>query len=88
MEEIRSIVARFPQRELEIRRRCSHDAHFRSVCADYEEAAMALRYWQERAREGARESDQRVSEYASLLGELEAEILSQLDHPPSKTRCA
>jgi hypothetical protein len=79
MEEIRSIVDRFPQRELDIRRRCSHDAHFRSVCTDYEEAAMALRYWQK----AAGESDRKVEEYTQFLGELETEILAQLDRPPS-----
>ena len=44
MECVRSIVARFPQREFDIRRRCALDAQFKSVCADYEEAAAAFRY--------------------------------------------
>jgi len=79
MEEIRSIVARFPQRALDIRRRCSRDARFRSVCVDYEEAAAALRHWRQVAKEG----DRKVEEYAQFLGELEAEILGQLDRPPS-----
>ena len=39
VEEIGSIIARFPQRELEIRRRCGQDPRFASVCKDYEEAA-------------------------------------------------
>lgn len=73
----RSIVARLPQRELDIRRRCASDAHFRSVCADYEEALMALRYWQKVVVEG----DQKVAEYLNFLDELEAEILEQLDRP-------
>ncbi len=79
MEEIRSIVARFPQRELDIRRRCSRDARFRSVCMDYEEAAAALRHWQKAAGDG----DRKIGEYTQFLGELEAEILAQLDRPPS-----
>ena len=79
MEKIRSIVARFPQRELDIRRRCARDARFRAICADYEEAAAALRYWQRVGKEG----DRRVAEYANFLGELEAEILAQLDRPLS-----
>lgn len=82
MEDIRSIVARFPQRELDIRRRWSHDAHFRSVCKDYEEAAAALRYWQK----AARESDRKVEEYTQFLGELEVEILAQLDRPAQSAR--
>jgi hypothetical protein len=75
MEDIRSVVARFPQRELDIRRRCVRDAQFRSVCADYEEAATALRYWEK----GATEGDRKVEEYKNFLGELEAEILAQLN---------
>lgn len=79
MEEIRSIVARFPQRELDIRRRCARDPHFRAICADYEEATAALHYWQRVAKDG----DRRVAEYAAFLGELEAEILDRLDRSRS-----
>ena len=75
MENIRSIVTRFPERELDIRRRCARDAHFRFICTDYEEAATALRYWESVAKEG----DRKVEEYANLLSELEVEILGQLD---------
>lgn len=75
MEDICSIVARFPRRELEIRRRCTQDLTFQAICRDYEEAAAALCRWQS----AAEERDQRVEEYASLLEELEAEILAHLD---------
>ena len=75
MKNIRSIVARFPECELDIRRRCARDARFRAICADYEEAATALRYWQKVAKEG----DQKVVDYANFLSELEVEILTQLD---------
>jgi hypothetical protein len=81
METIRSIVARFPQRELDIRRRCASDAHFRSICSDYEEAVAALRRWQKTGREG----DAKVEEYASFLAELEAEILDQLERCKSSS---
>jgi len=80
MEEIRSIVARFPQRELDIRRRCARDPRFRSICADYEEATTAYRYWQRVAEDG----DRRAADYATFLGELEAEILAQLDRSKSR----
>lgn len=80
--EIRSIIARFPKRELDIRRRSSHDAHFKSVCMDYEEAAAALRHWQQAAGEG----DRKVEEYTQFLGELETEILAQLDRPVQSPR--
>lgn len=79
MEEIRSLVARFPQRELDIRRCCARDSHFKAICADYEEAAAALRYWQKAADDGGR----KVGDYAAFLGELEAEILDQLDRSRS-----
>lgn len=72
---IRSILYRLPRRELEIRRVCARDAGFRSVCTDYEEAASALRHWQQLAKEG----DPKVDEYARLLGELEEEIVAQLN---------
>jgi hypothetical protein len=80
MEDIRSIVARFPRRELEIHRRCARDASFRSICTDYEEAATALRHWQKVANEGYRkkEVDHMVEEYTNFLDELEAEILAHL----------
>jgi hypothetical protein len=86
MEEIRSIVTRFPQRELDIRRRCVRDAHFRSICSDYEEATRALRHWQQVLKEANREGDRnakerKVEEYVNLLGELEDEILAHLSRP-------
>ena len=80
MEGIRSIVARFPQRELDIRRRFVRDAHFRSICSDYEEASRALRHWQQAIKEGNRE-DQKAEEYNNLLVELEDEILAHLNRP-------
>jgi hypothetical protein len=86
MEDIRSIVARFPRRELDIRRRCARDANFRSICSDYEEAATALRHWQKRAKEGAKEGEQRVEEYTSFLSELEAEILAHLNRSISNAQ--
>jgi hypothetical protein len=82
VENIRSIIARFPVRELDIRRRCARDARFRSVCTDYEEAAAALRYWKKVATEG----DRKAEEYSNFLTELESEILDRLDHPASTAR--
>jgi hypothetical protein len=80
MEGIRSIVARFPHREFDIRRLCVRDPRFRSICADYEEAARALRYWQQDAHAG----DRMVVEYASFLCELEEEVLEELNGSTSK----
>jgi hypothetical protein len=80
MTGVRSIVVRFPQREFDIRRRCTRDAHFRSICMDYEEATKALHYWQKVTQEGDRkkEADRNAEEYTNILGELEAEILAHL----------
>ncbi len=75
MQDIRSILARFPDRELEIWRRCASDAHFRSVCLDYEEATVALRRW----RRAGEKNDRRIEEYTDFIAELETEILSFLD---------
>ena len=84
----RTITARLPLRELEIRRRCACDAHFRSICMDYEDAAAALCYWQTVTEQGDRrpEGMRRVQEYAVLLGELEAEVLARLSYPASDAR--
>jgi hypothetical protein len=81
MEDIRAVVTRLPRRELDIRRRCARDADFRSICMDYEEAGRALCYWQKVAQTGDRkkEADRNVEEYKSLVDELEAEILANLN---------
>jgi len=73
VEGVRAIVIRFPQLELQIRRRCSHDPRFASVCRDYGEAASALRHWRQQAA-----GDRRVREYEQILAELEAEVLAAL----------
>ena len=85
VEDIRSIVARLPQRELDIRRRWSRDAQFRSACKDYAEAARALRYWQHKEAEGG---GRMVEEYNELVDELEAEILMLLDRPIPNFQCS
>lgn len=76
MEDIRSILDRYPQRELDIRRLATRNPEFRSVCGDYQQTAKALRYWQKMASE----SRSRVEDYTGFLGELEAEILTRLNH--------
>ena len=87
MEQIRSIVTRFPEREFDIRRRCARDAHFRAICMDHDEAARALSYWEKVAQKGERniEANRNAEEYASFLGELEAEILAHLNRSISNS---
>lgn len=61
--------------ELEIRRLCIRNPGFRSACEDYDVAAMALRHWQ-----GAGDAFvARTTEYRQMLGNLEHEILRELD---------
>lgn len=74
-ENCRSISARLPQYQFEIRRRCARDEYFRSVCADYEAATAALSRW----LAGGENAMPKVAEYRQMLVELEAEILALLD---------
>lgn len=78
MEDIRSIVSRLPEQELQIRRRCARDDQFRAICADYEEASKALRHWQAQSISEDAAKAGRAEEYQSFLAELEAEILTHL----------
>jgi hypothetical protein len=79
-------VARFPDRELEIRRLHARDADFREVCEDYEEAMKALQYWQAPGH-----SDKaKAEDYRQLVAEFETELLAKLDRrrgalPPNET---
>jgi hypothetical protein len=67
-----SLIERFPDRELAIRRLCNLDSEFRTDCEDYCEAAEALLRW---SKAGAMD---RAEEYRVILKELEAEILDVL----------
>ena len=81
MEEFRSIVARFPLREFDIRRRYARDASFRAICTDYQEAIGALRHWRQAAKDGNPEGERRAEEYGNLILELEQEVLEHLNRP-------
>ncbi len=72
-----AVVARFPMRELEIRRRCARDQKFGEICEDYEEAMEALRRWEGAGPDG----DAEAEDYRRIRDELEAEILAILDGP-------
>jgi hypothetical protein len=81
MEELRYLIDRLPQRELDIRRRFTRDASFRAICSDYEEAAKARDHWQQAVKRGDPTGERKVAEYTDLLIELEKEILSYLSGP-------
>jgi hypothetical protein len=70
-----AIVSRFPRHELAIRRLYTCDATFREICADYDQALRALRYWQS----AATSSDPRIAQYHELVNELESEISNILE---------
>ena len=73
MPKMAALAARFPDRELALRRLHAQDADFRGICDDYEEALTALCYWQ------GKQDAARAEEYRQLAEELEAEILAALD---------
>ncbi len=73
--DLASIIAeRWPNRMLEIRKRCSIDAEFRQVLSDYHEARAALVWW----RNNDPATSGRVADYERLVHELEAEIEERL----------
>jgi hypothetical protein len=81
MEELRYIIERLPQRELDLRRSFARDGSFRAICSDYEEAARARNHWRQAGRHGDPTAERKVEDYTDLLAELEQEILSHLSGP-------
>ncbi len=73
MPRIASIIGRFPEHELAIRRFCNRDSEFLCVCEDHGEAAAAL----DRFR--LANDEMRVDEYRQILADLELEILEGID---------
>lgn len=71
-----SVVKRFPDRTDAVKRLFKKSETFQTVCEDYRKCAEALRHWNESVSE---EAPARREEYATLLQDLEAEILQSLD---------
>lgn len=82
MEEVRTVVDRFPERELNIRRCFARDASFRALCSDYGEASWALGHWHEAERQGDPQGGRIARDYKNLVVELEQEILRHLERFP------
>jgi hypothetical protein len=74
MPSLPALIARFPTRELEIRRLCAQDEEFRCASDDYEVAVKALEHWEHVEPNAAR-----ASEYRQLTEELAVEIAELLD---------
>jgi hypothetical protein len=73
MSAVGRLISRFPRFELSIRRLFTHNAEFRAICEDYEEALVALQHWE------AMRCDSKAEEYRFLAAELEMEIVRMLD---------
>jgi len=72
-----ALIGNLPQHELAIRRLCGLEPDFMATCEDYEEAAAALRRWEEAGPGHAARAD----EYRVILCDIEAEILKDLSTP-------
>jgi hypothetical protein len=70
-----SVVERFPEKGAVLRRIFESNQSFRSLCEEYEECLIALRYWRESS---LTEAPDFRNEFSSLLSELEDEILEHL----------
>ena len=68
---------RWPERELEIRRRSAGDPGFQAVLSDYEEACEAYRRWTRTDPPDHR----KVADYRTIIRELEEEIEKHLATP-------
>jgi hypothetical protein len=73
--EIVVVVARFPQRELEIRRQYARDPKFREICEDYDVALAELQHCERAGPAGAA----RAEDLRRIRDELEVELLGVLD---------
>jgi hypothetical protein len=75
MPKFATIIGRFPECELGIRRLAARDPDFAGICDDYDEAVGALRRWEAAGPDYAA----RAWEYREMVGELESEVLNALD---------
>jgi hypothetical protein len=69
-----SFIARWTEREFEIRLLCARDPTFRAILEDYEEAVDAHAHW----AAVAGPSDQRTADFHQIVQELERELLARL----------
>ena len=71
-----NVVKRFPDHKDAVKRLFNESDTFQAVCEDYRKCAVALEHWKHSTSE---EAPARREEYATLLQDLEAEILHSLD---------
>jgi hypothetical protein len=78
-----SVMERFPENREALKRLFESNQSFQSLCEEYEECLIALRYWRESILPEA--ADFR-NEFSTLLSELEDEILEHLNKQVSAWR--
>jgi hypothetical protein len=71
------ILGRFRELRAEIQKAALQDTRFRTLCEDYGMAVKAFEFWS--SSPDARATGM-IDEYRRLLGELEAEILVELQN--------
>lgn len=69
------VVKRFPNRKDTIKRLYKENKNFQTICEDYRKYLEAHQHWNE---SGSKEASARREEYATLLGELETEIIQSI----------
>lgn len=70
------VLEKFPDRSGEIKRLFKESPVFQTICEDYRQCVEALHHWNQSK---AKEAPARSEEYATLLRDLEVEILQSLD---------
>ena len=73
------VMKHFPDRKDAVRQIYRTNKFFQGICQNYSKCSEALRYWAESEDEHAPE---REKEYATLLHELELEIIKSLENSP------
>ena len=70
------IMKRFPDRKSALRQKYRSSESFQSLCSNYQKCTKALDHW---AKSEHEEAANRHLEYATLLQELELEIIQSLE---------
>ena len=75
IDKARHILKRFPDKKHHIELLMEKDPEFGDLCEDYNACVEALRHW---AKSGKPAAGQRVTEYRTLVRELQEEIAQAL----------
>jgi hypothetical protein len=76
----KQILARLQELRVQTELRMLRDPRFRALCDDYGAAVDALEHWKRSSRA---EAVQRVSEYQTLIADLEKEIFREIGCAPN-----